>query len=173
MSSAVADSSLGYKSFKYDTVLSQMPEVLAKQGCQITKEELKTLFQSKDRPKIGGQVMREWASRPSGRPGTAEPIHPADACSRLMRLSVISSKLDDSKLRTYPQQDICWVLLTSKAISSQSQKDEISGWVSDLLDGAASEADCGAKLEAAISRAKKELAEKPKWIPDASTTLEP
>jgi hypothetical protein len=41
------------------------------------------------------------------------------------------------------------------------------------LDGAASEADCGAKLEAAISRAKKELAEKPKWIPDASTTLEP
>jgi hypothetical protein len=60
-----------------------------------------------------------------------------------------------------------------KAISSQSQKDEISAWVSDLLDGAASEADCGAKLEAAILRAEKELAEKPKWIPDASTTLEP
>jgi hypothetical protein len=107
MSSAVADSSLGDKSFKYDTVLSQMPEVLAKQGCQITKEELKTLFQSKDRPKIGGQVMRDWVSRPSGRPGTAEPIHPAEAFSRLMRLSVISSKLDAHKLRTYPKQDTC------------------------------------------------------------------
>jgi len=107
MSSAVADSSLGNKSLKYDTILSQMPEVLAKQGCQVTKEELKTLFQSKDRPKIGGRVIRDWSSRPSGRPGTAEPVHPEEACMRLMRLSLISSKLDDQKLRTCPTRAIC------------------------------------------------------------------
>jgi len=62
--------------------------------------------------------------------------------------------------------------LTSEAVSSQSQQDEISGWVVDQLDGATSEADKGPKLRAAILRAKKGLEENPEWIPDANTTLE-
>ena len=62
--------------------------------------------------------------------------------------------------------------LMFEAVSSQSQRDEISGWVVDLFDAATSEADTGPKLRAAILRAKKGLEENPEWIPDANTTLD-
>ena len=62
--------------------------------------------------------------------------------------------------------------LMFEAVSSQSQRDEISGWVVDLFDAATSEADKGLKLRAAILRAKKGLEENPEWIPDANTTLD-
>jgi len=93
ISTALADGLLGGND-KYLQTLSEIPKVLEEQGIQTTETDVKSLINSEDRPTAwDDQILKDWAMKPSSRPGTAEPLSLMEACSRELGRSLLASSL--------------------------------------------------------------------------------
>jgi hypothetical protein len=77
-------------------ILSEIPSFLEKHGVKTDADTLSKLFdEDKDRAKAhDGQVLKDWAYKPSWRPGTANKLTDVEALSRLTTRVRFSESLD-------------------------------------------------------------------------------